>query len=144
MDIETKALGRVSITENDKIHFPSGLFGFEDYKEFALINSEYEPFYWLQSLQEKNLAFLVVDPFVFCTDYEIDVDDESLLSIGIDTPEKVKVMTIITIPVTGSPVTANLQGPVIINKDTNTAKQVVLTDNRWSTKYKLIQEKESD
>lgn len=138
MEIETKAIGKVAITEEQKITLPEGLIGFEEYTKYALIDSEYEPFVWLQSLEEKNLAFLIVDPFLFCEEYEIDVDDGTLASIGIDSPGKVTVMTIITIPASGSPVTANLQGPLIINKEQGIAKQVVLGDNRWTTKHNIL------
>ena len=138
MEIETKAIGKVAITEEQKLTLPEGLIGFEEYTKYALIDSEYEPFVWLQSLEEKNLAFLIVDPFLFCEEYEIDVDDGTLASIGIDSPAKVTVMAIITIPASGSPVTANLQGPLIINKDQGIAKQVVLGDNRWTTKHNIL------
>ena len=47
-------------------------------------------------------------------------------------------MAIITIPASGSPVTANLQGPLIINKEQGIAKQVVLGDNRWTTKHNIL------
>ena len=64
MEIETKAIGTVTITDEQKLTLPEGIIGFEEYKKFALIDSEYEPFVWLQSLEEKNLAFLIVDPFL--------------------------------------------------------------------------------
>lgn len=144
MEIETKALGRVEIKESQKIKIPKGLIGFEEYTDFALIESEYKPFLWLQSLQESRLAFLIVDPFLFCPDYEIDVDDDTLSSIGIDSPSKVMVMTIITIPASGKPITANMQGPLIINKENHEARQVVLGDVKWSTKYDIMKEKGKD
>ena len=48
MEIETKAIGKVEITEEQKLTLPEGIIGFEEYKKFALIDSEYEPFVWLQ------------------------------------------------------------------------------------------------
>ena len=121
-----------------KIDFPNGLFGFESFTKFSLIEAEYKPFYWLQSEQDKTLSFLVVDPFIFFDDYELDIDDNSLKSIEVKTPADVVVLTIITIPASGSPVTANLQGPLIINKEQGIAKQVVLGDNRWTTKHNIL------
>ncbi len=123
-----------------KITIPEGLFGFEDYTCFILESSEYEPFMLLRSEQEKTLSFLVIDPFLFKRDYEIDVDDENLKSIGIDSPADVMVMVVVTLPADNGPVTANLQGPLIINRKTGVAKQVVLGDSRWSTKHDILAE----
>lgn len=123
-----------------KITIPEGLFGFEEDTLYNLETSEYEPFLWLRSEEETTLSFLVIDPFLFKQDYEIDVDDESLKKIGIESPADVTVMVIVTLPADNSPVTANLQGPLIINKKTGVAKQVVLGDARWSTKHDILAE----
>lgn len=123
-----------------KITIPEGLFGFEEYTCFILESCEYEPFMLLRSEQEKTLSFLVIDPFLFKQDYEIDVDDESLREIGIESPAEVMVMVIVTLPPEKGPITANLQGPLIINKKTGVAKQVVLGDSRWSTKHDILSE----
>lgn len=123
-----------------KITIPEGLFGFEENTCYLLENSEYEPFMWLRSEEEKTLSFLVIDPFLFKQDYEIDVDDASLKEIGIESPADVTVMVIVTLPAEKGPVTANLQGPLVINKKTGVAKQVVLGDSRWSTKHDILAE----
>lgn len=123
-----------------KITIPEGLFGFEDNTCYILESSEYEPFMWLRSEEEKTLSFLVIDPFLFKQDYEIDVDDASLKEIGIESPADVTVMVIVTLPAEKGPVTANLQGPLVINKKTGVAKQVVLGDSRWSTKHDILAE----
>ena len=63
MEVNTKAVGIVNVEENQIVNFSDGLLGFEDFKSYALIDSEYEPFIWLQSLDKADLAFLLVDPF---------------------------------------------------------------------------------
>ncbi|MCK9169356.1 MAG: flagellar assembly protein FliW [Treponema sp.] len=139
MDIQTKTMGTKKIEQSQIVTFPQGLFGFEKYKKYAVIESEYTPFLWLQSLDDEKLAFLIVDPFIICTDYEADIDDESLLKIGVKAPEDVIVMCIVTVPSDGSShITANLQGPVVINKKNNLCEQTILGDNRWTTKYDII------
>ena len=139
MEVKTKTLGTVDVPDSHIVHIPQGLYGFEDYKDYALIDSEYKPFVWMQSLGEQNLAFLLVDPFLICTDYEIDVDDKNLAEIGISSPKDVVVMVIVTIPADGSPVTANLQGPLIINKTNRKCIQAILSDPKWTTKYDIVQ-----
>ena len=128
----------------DKMHkelvFPKGLFGFEQYTEFVLYESEYQPFYWLQSKTNESLAFLVVDPFLICTDYELDVDDNLLKDIEVSSPTDVFVLGIMTVPSDDSPVTINLQGPLIVNKLNNKCLQVVVSDPKWGTKHDILQE----
>lgn len=123
--------------EKRKIEFPFGLLGFENFKHFELADSEFKPFMWLQSEDDKSLAFLVVDPFIFFNDYELDVDNNSLSQIGLLSPTDVVVLTIITIPKDGKNLTANLEGPLVINKNTNQGMQVVLSDPKWTTKHIL-------
>lgn len=138
MELLTKAKGKIEITEDRLITIPEGLFGFEEYTKFALVDSDYDPFIWLQSCEDSNLAFLIVDPFLICNSYETDIDDESLLKIGITKPEDIIIMTIVTVPHDGSSITANFQGPLVINKNNHKCMQVILNDNRWSTKVNII------
>ena len=138
MQVSTKTKGMVEVSEEQLITIPSGLFGFEEYTDFALIDSEYQPFIWLQSLQDKNLAFLLIDPFLICDDYEADIDDKSLSKIGIKDPLDVLVFAIVTVPNDGSAVTANLQGPLVINRKSRQCMQAVLRDTRWTTKHNLL------
>ena len=112
--------------------------GFESVKKFAIIDSEYEPFIWLQSVENKELAFLMIDPFLICPGYEVDIDDESLKKIGADSPENIIIMTIVTIPGDGSNITANFLGPIVINRKNNKCLQYVLSDNKWSTKFDIV------
>jgi len=136
----TKAYGTIDVNERQKITFPSGLFGFESLKDYVLLDAEQKPFYWLQSLDEEKTAFILIDPFIFRPDYEMDIDNEELRPIGITDPEKAVIFTIVTVPIDNSPMTANLQGPLVINRDSRLGVQAVLTDSRWKTKHDIIAE----
>lgn len=138
MQVKTKSMGIVEVDKANIISIPAGLFGFEEYTQYALIDSEYKPFVWLQSTQSAELAFLVVDPFLVCSDYEVDVDDKELAKIDIVSPAEVHVLALITIPQDGSSITANLQGPLIINRTNNKAMQAILSDSKWTTKYSIL------
>jgi flagellar assembly factor FliW len=137
--INTKAYGVIEVDERQRVTFPSGLFGFETVKDFVLIDADRQPFYWLQSLEAEHIAFIIINPFLFRPDYELDIDDELLQDIGISSPDKALIFSIVTIPATG-PMTANLQGPLIINRDTRVGRQGILTDPRWKTKHDIMEE----
>ncbi len=138
MELKTKVNGIVNVEEKQLVTFPEGLLGFEKYTKFALIDSEYEPFIWLQSTEESNLAFLMIDPFLICNDYEADIDDSALKNIGVESAEDIIIMTLVTIPKDGSAITANFLGPIVINKKNRKCLQVILNDNRWTTKFDIV------
>src|SRR5574344_236602 len=139
MQVKTKTMGTIEVADEHIITIPSGLFGFEEYTDFALIDSEYAPLIWLQSRQDASLAFLLIDPFIICEDYEVDIDDKSLAKIGVSEPSDVVVFAIVTVPKEGGPVTANLQGPLIINRRNNKCMQAILNDSKYTTKHNILE-----
>ncbi|MDR3170547.1 MAG: flagellar assembly protein FliW [Treponema sp.] len=140
MKVATKAYGLIDVDEHQKISFPQGLFGFESYKDYLLLDAEQQPFYWLQSADRQGLAFIVINPFTFRPDYELTIDNEELQEIDLSGPEKALIFSIVTIPPDGGPMTANLQGPLIINRNTRFGKQLIVSDPRWKTKHDIMAE----
>ena len=140
MKVATKAYGLIEVDERQKIIFPRGLFGFDPLKDYILLDAERQPFYWLQSVDVEDVAFILVNPFLFRPDYEVNIGNEELAEIGIHSPEKALIFSIVTVPADGGPMTANLQGPLVINRDTRTGKQAVLSDTRWKTKHDIMEE----
>lgn len=139
MQVKTKSMGEVEVQESQVVTIPEGLIGFEAYKNFVLIESTYKPFIWLQSVEEQDLAFLLIDPFLICENYEADIDDATLAKINVENPADVVVLVTITIPANGKPITANLQGPLVINKKNNKCLQAVLDGNKWTTKHNIVE-----
>ncbi|MDR2245665.1 MAG: flagellar assembly protein FliW [Treponema sp.] len=139
MKVVTKASGLIDVDERQKITFPDGLFGFESFKEYVLLDADRQPFYWLQSLDLERVAFILVNPFLFRSDYEVNISNEEMAEIGIYSPEKALIFSIVTVPPDG-PMTANLQGPLVINRETRTGLQAVLADARWKTKHDIMAE----
>jgi flagellar assembly factor FliW len=137
--VTTKAYGLIDVDERQRITFPDGLFGFESFKEYVLLDAERQPFYWLQSLDVEDVAFILVNPFLFRSDYEVDINDDEMREVGISGPEKALIFSVVTIPAEG-PMTANLQGPLIISRETRRGRQAVLIDPRWKTKHDIMAE----
>jgi flagellar assembly factor FliW len=140
MKIDTKAYGLIEVEESQKIVFPQGLYGFEDYNNYVILDAEHQPFYWLQSLDDREIAFILINPFLFRPDYEANIGNEEMEEIGITSPEKALIFVIVTIPPDGDPMTANLQGPLVINRESMTGKQAILADTRWKTRHDIMAE----
>lgn len=127
MVINTFRFGEVNIDDNTIISFKDGIYGFEDLKKFAIINcTETNPIYWLQSIEDGDIALPVIDPFIIKDDYVIDVDDKELESIGTEKEEDIIVYNVVVLPKDITKITVNLVAPIIINISNNQAKQVIL------------------
>lgn len=143
MLIQTKYLGEIEITQEEIITFPNGLLGFENHQEFVLLNIPgNNNFKFLQDIKHNYLAFLLINPWDFFKEYEIDIPDKNLLKIGIDPKldNKIEVYSIITLGSTFQESTANLLGPIIINPIDKKGKQYIINDSIYSTKHKLFHE----
>jgi flagellar assembly factor FliW len=140
LKVATKAYGLIDVDESQKITFSDGLLGFEKLREYVLLDAERQPFYWLQSVDSEQVAFILINPFLFRPDYEANIDNDELKSIDVSDPRTALIFSVVTIPAGGGPITANLQGPLTINRDTHRGLQVVLTDARWKTKHDIMAE----
>jgi len=143
MKVDTKAYGTMEVDEKQKVSIPQGLFGLEEYIEFVLLDSEQPPFLWLQSVDEQEIAFILINPFLFCKDYEANVSNEELAEIGIKSSENALIFVIVTLPQDGGTMTANLQGPLIINKENMVGMQAILSDPKWKTRHDIMAELKS-
>ncbi len=146
LTVNTKAYGTIDIDERQKLYFPFGIFGFESLKDFVLLDAAQQPFYWLQSLDVKETAFVLINPMVFRKDYELEIlpgDLEEIDLTGAE-DEKVIIFAIVTIPENQQKMSANLQGPIIINRDSKTGRQSISLDPRWKTKHFILDELSGD
>lgn len=138
MNITTKVFGEITIEDEKIIHFPSGIIGFPELTDFALLHDEEKgpgAIHWLQSLQEPAFAMPVMDPLIVKPDYNPEVDDEVLKPIGELIPEEILVMVTVTIPKDLTRMTVNLRGPVIINAAEKKACQVIVEGDTYEVKY---------
>ncbi len=111
------------------IVFPTGLFGFPECREFLLTATGRPGFYWLRSCEHQPLVFLLADPFVFFPGYTVDLSDGDVAGLDSRDPSELAVLAIVTLPrAPGEPLTANLQGPVVLNLGRRVGRQIVLTD----------------
>lgn len=139
MLIQSTRLGEIEVSQQQIIKFPYGLPGFAEEKEFALIAvKDDNPFYFLQSLQEPNLTFITVDPFMFFTDYEFEIRDEIAGEFGFDKADALQIMNIVNVPDNPEEMTANLLAPVIINLQSQKAIQFVLEKSQYKTRHRLF------
>lgn len=138
MQIQTTRFGDVEVDEARVITFPKGILGFPKYKQYALLEAgEGSHFWWLQSLELPELAFVVTDPSLFVPTYKVPLKADQMADLGIADLEQAQVFVIVN--KRDHMLTGNLQGPLIIEVGSRTGEQLVLSDRRFTTRVPLIE-----
>jgi flagellar assembly factor FliW len=138
MNVQTTRFGTVEVDDQRIITFPAGLLGFSTYKRFALLQPDEEGvFFWLQSVESPELAFVVTDPSLWVSDYEASIRREQMEELGLAKLEEAQVFVIVN--KYERVLTANLQGPLVVNVGNHKAMQLVLADKRWTTRHEIVQ-----
>ncbi len=145
--VQTTRFGTLEIEPERVMQFDGGLLGFADATRFALIETGDDSyFFWLQSLHDPSLAFVVCDPQSFVPGYtvaEVPLRAECREALGIAADVQgdalaatAQVLTICNR--VGDWLTGNLLGPLVVNVHTFVGQQIVLTEKRWSTRQPLM------
>lgn len=137
MNIETSRFGTLEVDDDRLITFEQGILGFPNQTRYALIQTgENSAFYWLQAVDRAELAFVVCDPRLFVPDYVVPIRKEELSELNLADPAGAQVFVIVN--KVGELMTGNLQGPIVVNTVTRAARQMVLSDKRFSTRHPLM------
>jgi len=144
MKIKTTRFGEVDVDDARVIRFPKGLLGFSKYQQYVLIESvdSAQPnedcnFWWLQSIDLPELAFVVTDPTLFISTYKVPIHAEQMLALGLKSIDDAQVFVIVN--KRDNVLTGNLQGPLVVNVASRRGEQLVLSDRRFTTRVPLIE-----
>lgn len=137
MEVRTSRFGAVNIGDDRVITFPKGLLGFPDCTRFCLLEpGEDACFFWLQSIDDPTLAFVVTDPSLFVPDYTVPMRPDQAQELGIVQTDVAQIFCIVN--KVGEQLTGNLQGPLVVNTIDRVGEQFVLADRRWTTRHSLV------
>ena len=136
--VQSDLLGPLTISADQLIEFPAGLFGFPETRSFVLLPAQREGLFWLQSADRSELLFLLADPFLFFDDYAVDLSTADRTELRAEEAGEVGIFTIVTLPPTReeAPMT-NLLGPIAINLRARRGKQFAIADSEWGVRCPL-------
>ncbi|HHT36127.1 MAG: flagellar assembly protein FliW [Candidatus Wallacebacter cryptica] len=140
MKIETTRFGTLEVDPEQIIDFPEGILGFEDYHQFVIVEQPESMFCFLQSVEEPWLCFVIMMPELLRHDYQVKLEPQHVKQLGFEDSKDGQVFVIVTVPEDVSEMTANLQAPLVINRKTKLAKQVVLMDGLYSIRHNVLAE----
>lgn len=133
MELETVQFGKINYIEQDAITFKSGIFGFEHLQRYLVLDdAETQPFRWLQSTEEAEVCFPLLDPFLFILDYKSQLPKHLQ-----DETNSKNILVITTLKNKDGKMTINLKGPILLDDKEKIGEQVILNSENISTSHIL-------
>ncbi|MCL5676469.1 MAG: flagellar assembly protein FliW [Firmicutes bacterium] len=128
--LDSQRFGQVEVRDESVIVFDHGLYGFENHHRFTLlgVGEGSRRLQWLQSLDNPELALLILDPTLIDPGYNPPVDPADLHDLGLSGLEEAIAMVVCVLTSDPREITANLQAPIIFNPVTRQARQVIVLD----------------
>jgi len=142
--IQTTRFGQITLNDEQVIDMPHGMLGFSEHRRYVIIqNKKDSPFFWYQSLDDPDLAFVITRPYLFMPDYNPQIKEgvAHMLWHMDDTQffTSLEIYVVVNIP-RGAPgkMTGNFMGPLVVNPLCQQAVQVVLSEGGYSHKTRLF------
>lgn len=143
MILNTKNFGEIEVREEDVLEFEYGIPGFENMTQFVILgktDDENSPFFWLQSVQNSNLAFVIMNPRDLVPDYEVEIDMFTANLLKFQDENDALIYAIVTVPEDISKISINLKAPIVINAKNNKGCQVVIENDKYKFKHIITEE----
>ncbi|NLK64189.1 MAG: flagellar assembly protein FliW [Tissierellia bacterium] len=142
MKIKTRDFGEISVGEEDIIRFIGGIYGFDDYRDYIILkDSPEDDIMFLQSVENMELSFVLVDPYAIFIDYKPSLPIEDLHDLKVNREEELKYLVIAIINENIKESVVNLKSPIAINPNDKIAKQVIL-QNSYPLRYNIVSTEE--
>ena len=122
------------------LSFPNGIVGFPDHHRGEIFHfADQLPFQWLRLHGPSPLHFVVIDPAGVLPDYTPELFDDDATALGITEASDALLFNIVTVRDQSSTATVNLVGPIIVNRHTGIARQVVVANHAlYSARHPLV------
>ena len=141
MKVNTTRFGSLTLEEDKVIDMPTGMLGFPDKRRFVILkHREDSPFFWYQSIDDPELAFVITNPSLFDPDYKVDLSEAlKAMTWDLSDMESIQVYVVVNIP-KGRPerMTGNFIGPILINPEKCQAVQTVMPNSPYSHQHPLV------
>jgi flagellar assembly factor FliW len=121
-------------------NFPEGILGFENIKQFRIVEKDESPFVWLQAINKPDLNFVLMDPHEIREDYNLKIPNSDLHFLEADKTTKLICYVIITIPQDPRKMSANFQGPLVFNPANKIGKQCISLHNEYTVRHNVLEE----
>lgn len=129
--------GEIEYDPSNLLHFPAGMVGFPNLRDFVVMPNKKEgPLFWIQSIDDPDMAFVLTDPTNFFLSYKVVPEESEKNMLQIERDEDCYSLTVVTVP-PDQDITLNLAAPILFSPKTNRAIQVILENSEYKTKTPL-------
>lgn len=120
------------------IELVSDLPGFPGLRRFVLVQIDSNGLLFdFRSLDDPDVRFVVVPSVAFFPEYAPEIDEVTISQLEIESPDQAWLLLIVTVGDSRDDSTANLRAPLVINRTTRAASQVVLADDIYPLRASL-------
>lgn len=120
-----------------RFHFASGMPGLEEYRRYTLVALEDSPAFWLECDDEPGIILPVADAFAVVPDYSFEIGAADVRALDLADESEALVLTVLTLPQSDGPITVNLLAPIVANRRTGAARQLILEGSGHSLRHEL-------
>ncbi len=130
--------GEIEYKEENLLHFPNGLVGLPALRDFLVIpNKKESPLFWIQSVDDEAMAFILTDPTNFFPHYKVVPEAADMKELAIESEDECYNLVIVTVP-QNLQITLNMAAPLLYAPKTNRAVQAILDgQGEWQTRTPL-------
>ncbi len=129
--------GEIEYDPEKTLRFPDGLIGFDDLRDFVVIPSGKEgPLFWIQSVDDAQVAFVLTDPTNFFLDYKVVPDQNECAKLGISSEDECHSLSVVTLH-PNKEITLNLQAPILYSPENCCGLQVILEKSKYESRTPL-------
>ena len=139
MEFNHPKLSQVQYLSQDIVTFPQGLLGYLKLKRYLILKEKnYTPFLWMVSTDNPEISVVLIDPRCFHKTYAPNITRRDLNELSAENPQSLEMYSIVTMNEDPTLSTANLSGPILVNQVNKIGKQLVLLDDRYSTRHRIL------
>lgn len=142
MLVNTAVFGSVEVSGEQIFSMPEGLYGFDQVGKFALITKQEDDvtLMWFQSVDEEVPCFVVFNPYEIIDGFHPVIEASDLRALGCAKNDQLDYLVIAVVPEDITKITVNLKSPIVLNRRTKTARQVILANKDYPIKFSLVEE----
>ncbi len=129
--------GEIEYQPENLLHFPEGLIGFESLHDFIVMPNQKEgPLFWIQSIEDPQIAIILTDPSNFFPDYQVVPDQQERQKLQLAEDDPCFALAVVSVNPERQ-ISLNLAAPILFAPASNRAMQVILEGTKHQIRTPL-------
>lgn len=135
--VQTQIAGPREVEASSILRFVTPLLGFDQLERFITFQTQEGPLHWLQSVEDPQVAFCLLEPFAAGMDVDMEINAADAIDIGSVNEAEIEVYTVLVLEKDPAKIRTNLRAPILVCRRTGLAKQLVLSNAKLPIQFHL-------